>query len=302
MPRSEPLIPLISPLPAGSTLALIAPAGPPKPGTLEQALPLVHELGFRAKVFPGCQGPAQHGYLAADDNRRLADLHAALADPEVDALLALRGGYGCIRLLPGLDRGLVRRAAKPLIGYSDLTTLHAVWALEGLPAWHAPMPSSDWIKPGGWDDAERLGRALQRGLHGGDRLQAPAAHALSREGVAEGRLLGGNLSVLASCLGTSAQPDLRGAIVFLEEIGEEPYRVDRYLAQLRAAGHLEAAAGFVLGSFTEADNCDAVLAEHLHRCGRPVLAGWPSGHGQPNHPLPLGHRVRLDVAARELRW
>lgn len=296
------MIPLISPLPAGSTLAVIAPAGPPKPGTLEQVLPAVERLGFRAKLYPGCQGPALHGYLAADDARRLGDLHAALADPEVDAILALRGGYGCIRLLPGLNRELVRRAAKPLIGYSDLTTLHAVWTLEGLPAWHAPMPASDWVQPGGWDDAERLGRALQRGLHAGDRLLAPAVHPMNRAGIAEGRLLGGNLTVLASCLGTSAQPDLRGAIVFLEDVSEDPYRVDRYLAQLRAAGQLEAAAGFVLGSFTEAENSDAVLAEHLHRCGRPVLAGWPSGHGQPNHPLPLGLRVRMDVAALELRW
>ena len=264
--------------------------------------PAIARLGYRAKRLPGCAGPAQLGYLAADDAQRLADLHAALADPEVDALLALRGGYGCLRLLPGLDRGLLKSAAKPLIGYSDITSLHAVWTQLGLPAWHAPMPASDWLQDGGWADAERLSTALQRGVQAGDSLQAPAPHALNRPGIASGRLLGGNLAVLASCLGTPAMPDLAGCILFLEEVGEEPYRVDRYLAQLRHAGQLDRVAGLLLGSFTEADSCDAVLADHLHRIGCPLLAGWPSGHGQPNHPLPLGLRVELDAGTGRLRW
>lgn len=294
--------PLIAPLAPGSCLGVIAPAGPPRPGLLEQVEPAIARLGFRAKIFPGCAGPAQLGFLAASDAQRLADLHAALADPEVDALLALRGGYGCLRLLPGLDPTLVGAAAKPLIGYSDITSLHAVWTQLGLPAWHAPMPASDWLQDGGWADAERLAAALQHGVQAGDCLQAPASHALNRPGIASGRLLGGNLAVLASCLGTPAMPDLAGSILFLEDVGEEPYRVDRYLAQLRHAGQLDRVAGLLLGSFTEADNCEAVLADHLHRIGCPLLAGWPSGHGQPNHPLPLGLRVELDAGAGRLRW
>lgn len=293
---------LFAPLPPGSCLGVIAPAGPPKPGLLEQVEPAIARLGFRAKIFPGCAGPAHLDYLAADDVRRLADLHAALADPEVDALLALRGGYGCIRLLPGLDRGLVRTAAKPLIGYSDITSLHGVWTQLDLPAWHAPMPASDWLQDGGWADAERLAAALQRGVWPGDRLQAPAPHALNRPGKASGRLLGGNLSVLASSLGTPSMPELGASILFLEEVAEEPYRVDRYLAQLRHAGQLDGLAGVLLGSFTEAASCDEVLAEHLHALACPLMAGWPSGHGQPNHPLPLGLRVELDAGAGQLRW
>lgn len=294
--------PLIAPLPAGSCLGVIAPAGPPRAGLLDQVAPAIERLGFRAKLFPGCAGPAHLGHLAASDAQRLADLHAALADPEVDAVLALRGGYGCIRLLPALDRGLIAGAAKPLIGYSDISSLHAVWTQLGLPAWHAPMPASDWLQPGGWADAERLAAELQRGLWPGDRQRAPGHHALNRPGIARGRLLGGNLAVLASCLGTPAMPALAGNIVFIEDVAEDPYRIDRYLAQLRAAGQLDGVAGLLLGSFTEADSGDAVLADHLHRIGCPLLAGWPAGHGQPNHPLPLGQEVELDAGLGELRW
>ncbi|MFY8018766.1 MAG: S66 peptidase family protein [Inhella sp.] len=294
---------LLKPLPPGSRLAVVAPAGPAKPGVLAQVAPVVAHLGFQVQLMPGCQGPAYLDHLAAPDAQRLADLHTALADPAVDALLCLRGGYGCIRLLDRLDLDLVQRAAKPLIGYSDITSLHAVWAQLGIPAWHAPMPASDWVKPGGLPDAERLARALQQGVLEGDVQSADRAHGLSQGGTAQGRLLGGNLSVLASCLGTRFMPDLRGAILFLEDVSEDPYRVDRYLAHLKLAGALDGVAGFLLGSFTDsALSSDAVLADHLSPLGRPILAGWPAGHGQPNHALPLGLRVTMDVATRSLHW
>lgn len=293
---------LIAPLPRGACLGVIAPAGPPAAGLLEQVVPAIERLGFRAKLFPGCAGPRQLGYLAAGDDQRLADLHAALADPEVDALLALRGGYGCLRLLPGLDLQQVAQAAKPLIGYSDITTLHGVWARAGLPAWHAPMPASDWLSDGGWPDAERLAACLQRGLWPGDAQQSPAAHPLNQGTQAHGRLVGGNLSVLVSSLGTPAEPVMDGALLFLEEVGEEPYRIDRYLSQLLSAGLLQRVAGLVLGGFTGADSAEAVLRERLAPLGKPLLAGWPAGHLQPHHPLPLGLPATLDVPARRLRW
>lgn len=295
--------PLIPALPPGACLGIVAPAGPPKPGVLERVAPLVKRLGFVPKRFPGCAGPAHLGHLAADDERRLQDLHAALADPEVHALLCLRGGYGCIRIADRVDLGLVGRAAKPLIGYSDITTLHGLWARAGLPAWHAPMPASDWVKDGGWPDAEHLAAALQRGVWAGDVQQADGpAHPLDQGGVVEGRLLGGNLSVIVSGLHTPADPDWRGAVLFLEDVSEDPYRVDRYLTQLRLAGVLDAVAGFVLGGFSEADSADAVLLDALRPLAKPVLAGWPAGHVQPHRALPLGLRVRLAVPARRLTW
>jgi muramoyltetrapeptide carboxypeptidase len=292
-----------APLPPGACLGVIAPAGPPKSGVLAQVAGMVERLGFRAKVYPGCAGPTELNHLAASDAQRLADLHAALADPEVDALLCLRGGYGCIRLTDQIDAALVRRAAKPLIGYSDITTLHGFWLNAGAPAWHAPMPASDWVQDGGWPDAEALAAHLQRGVHSGDVQQASGPqHALDAGHRAQGRLIGGNLSVLVSGLGTAAEPDWRGALLFLEDISEDPYRVDRFLAQLRLAGVLSAVDGFVLGGFSGADSSDAVLASYLHRLSKPVLAGWPAGHIVPNVALPLGLVVEMDVAQRCLRW
>ncbi|MCZ8235763.1 MAG: LD-carboxypeptidase [Inhella sp.] len=295
--------PLIPPLPASACLGVIAPAGPPKAGVLAQVAPLLKRWGFMAKRFPGCDGPAHLGHLAASDEQRLADLHAALADPEVDALLCLRGGYGCLRIGDRVDLELVRRAAKPLIGYSDITTLHGLWARAGVPAWHAPMPASDWVRDGGWPDAEHLAAALRRGVWAGDVQHAPGpCHPLDHGGCAKGRLLGGNLSVIASGLHTPADPDWRGAVLFLEDVAEDPYRLDRYLTQLRLAGVLDAVSGFVLGGFSEADSPDAVLADALHPLGKPVLAGWPAGHIVPHWALPLGLPVQLDVAQRQLRW
>ncbi|MBH9552637.1 S66 peptidase family protein [Inhella gelatinilytica] len=290
----------------GACLGVIAPAGPPKAGALEAVPAQVAALGYRAKIFPGCAGPAELGFLAASDAQRVADVHAALLDPEVDALLCLRGGYGCLRVVDRMDRELLRSHPKPLIGYSDITTLLALWAQEGLAGWHAPMPASDWGQPGGEDDRDRLGAALRSGCGPGWHRQSPELHPLSRRGVADrevcGPLLGGNLAVWASGLGTGTLPDPRGALLFFEDIGEEPYRVDRFLTQLRLAGHLDAAAGFVVGRFSEAPDATAVLAAHLHPLGKPVLAGWPSGHGQPNWPLPIGVRLTLDVHHRTLRW
>lgn len=300
MPDHTPLLP---PLPERACLGVIAPAGPPREGTLEQVVPMIERLGFRAKVFPGCAGPAFLGHLAADDDRRLADLQDALIDPGVDAVIGLRGGYGCMRLLDRIDRALLRRFPKPLIGYSDLTALMALRQQEGIGSWHAPMPASDWHKgEAGWQDALALAERLRRGLRAGDALGPTLApHPLNRgDAPVRGVLTGGNLAVLVALLGTPFMPDLRGAVLFLEDIGEDPYKIDRLLCQLRLSGALDTVAGVLLGSFTDADSPDEVLADYLGELGVPVLAGWPSGHSTPNLPLPIGVTVTLDPVARTL--
>ena len=290
---------LICALPEGSTLGLIAPAGPPTAGNLDKVPGLLQRHGYRAKVFPGCAGPAHLGFLAASDEQRLADLHAAFADPEVDAVMSLRGGWGCARLLDRIDAKLLKRHPKPLIGYSDITTLHGLRDRLGQPGWHAPMPASDLLKSEA--DAQALFAQLRRGAQPGDVIApAMAGHALNQGVSVRGRLVGGNLSVYAALLGTDWQPRVKGAILFLEDVGETPYRVDRMLTQLRLAGVLDAAAGFLIGSFSEADSPDAVLADHLPQLGKPILAGWPSGHCSPNEALPLGVKATLDVAQRRL--
>ena len=283
-------------LTAGDLVGVIAPAGPAAPQQLVAVEQLYARHGLRVRLYPGCE--ADIGYLAGPDAVRLADLHAALADDDVAAIHCLRGGYGTMRLLDGVDTALLRAKPKLLIGYSDITALHALWCRQGLASLHAPMPASDLIKPGREADEAALFALLRGGLRAGDVL-APAIGptALRVEGVAEGRLIGGNLSLVAALLGTGFEWPADGAILFLEDINEELYRVDRLLTQMRLAGVLHAVSGFVLGSFTEATEPTPLLREMLARLGKPLLAGWPSGHGTPNRPLPLGLPVRLSVWA-----
>lgn len=352
-------------LPEGSLIGIVAPAGPTSAERLAQVPPLFEAAGYRVRLYPGCA--ARHPelpYLAGDDAERLADLHAALADDDVSAILCLRGGYGCMRLVGRVDAALVRERRKLLVGYSDVTALLALWAREGAPALHAPMATSDILLPGRAADREALFARLRQGVHVGDVLAGevpedgagappekgagappeegagvppekgagvpPAAlgttnaadgpsrpdspatlvaplsaaltplGALTLSGIAQGRLVGGNLSLVAALQGTPFAWPVHDALLFLEEVNEEPYRIDRLLTQLHLAGVLDAAAGFVLGSFTHPEDPAAVLRERLWPLGKPVLAGWPSGHGTPNRPLPLGLRARLDAGARTL--
>jgi muramoyltetrapeptide carboxypeptidase len=289
-------------LPAGSLIGVIAPAGPVDRQRLAQVPGLYASQGWRARLYPGCSQRCD--YLAGDDDTRLADLHAALADPEVAAIHCIRGGYGSMRILDRIDAGLVHRAAKLLIGYSDITALHALWARQGLASLHAPMPASDLLLP---DRHEAIAmpsspccaRACWPARRWRRHWTATARPCAARASP-KGPLIGGNLSLVAALLGTSWAWDARGAILFLEDVNEEPYRVDRLLTQLRLAGVLDAAAGFVLGSFTEEASPTGLLQQMLGGLGKPVLAGWPGGHGTPNRPLPLGLRVRLDAQAGSL--
>jgi muramoyltetrapeptide carboxypeptidase len=288
---------------AGDSVAVIAPAGPCRDvEALARVLALFEQRGLKAVLMPSCtalSGP--HEFLAASDEQRLSDVHAAWADDSIRAVFALRGGYGCARFVDRIDTHLLRAHAKPLVGYSDITTLHALCSREGLPSFHAPMPASDWLQDGAQDDTDALFALLMRPLLEGALLGRAPIEAWRVGGQAQGLLVGGNLSVIASLIGTPYAPPMQGSIVLLEDVGEAPYRIDRLLTQLRLAGALDAAAGFVLGSFTEADDPTPVLQEHLRNIGKPLISAWPSGHGQPHRALPLGARVLLDAEAGTLR-
>jgi muramoyltetrapeptide carboxypeptidase len=302
-----------STLKPGDCIGVVAPAGPVTAEQLAAVPALYAAHGLRVRLFAGCGARwPDCDYLAGDDTTRLADLHAALLDPDVVALHCLRGGYGAMRLLDRFDETLLRQHPKLLIGYSDITALHALWARVGLPSLHAPMPASDLIKPGRQDDEAALFSLLKNGLRAGD-VMAPLLdinvrdNGLHLPGAADGVLIGGNLSLVAALLGTpwawTIDPG-RGAILFLEDINEELYRIDRLLTQLRLSGLLDAVSGVLLGSFTEATSPAPLLRQMLvgecRRLGKPLLAGWPSGHGTPNRPLPMGLRVRLDANAGSL--
>jgi muramoyltetrapeptide carboxypeptidase len=286
---------------AGDVVAVVAPAGPTPPEQAALVEPLFARFGLRARLYPGCHSRhPRHAFLAGDDDTRLADLHAAFADNEVAAVFALRGGWGSARLLDRIDGALLRVSPKPLIGFSDITALHALLVREGLVGLHAPMPAT-LVRDGQQGDADALFELLMRPLRAGHCFAPTLADGTWHvPGRASARLVGGNLSVVASLLGTPWAWPAQDTVLFLEDVSEALYRVDRLMTQLHHAGVLAGARGFLLGSFTEDDDPTMVLKEHLASLGKPVLSGWPAGHATPNRPLPLGVQVTLDAAAGTL--
>jgi muramoyltetrapeptide carboxypeptidase len=240
---------------------------------------------------------ARARYLAGNDARRHDELEAALADDRVRGVFAARGGYGMIRLLPKLRVGGL--APKPVVGFSDLTALHLALQAAGWVSVHGPVLTQLGRQPD-----EVIGRLF-------DLLESGAPPAPLRGvplvgGVAEGPLIGGNLSLVTRLLGTAHLPPLDGAILLLEDVGERPYRLDRMWTHLALAGVFDRVRGLALGDFTDCEEPDAdyagrdVLADLARETGLPCLGGLPIGHGAVNRPVPLGTRVRLDADAGEL--
>jgi len=297
-----------APLKPPATIAVVSPAGPVPHEQLDRGLARLTARGFRLKL--GGHAKGRYEYLAGTDEERLADLHAAWADPEVDAVWCSRGGYGAMRLLDRLDWELLARPL-PLLGYSDITALQlAIQAKFGRVSFSGPMIGStngfgrsDELDPASEADlwAWAGERALPRELANphGEPLQ------VLRPGVAEGVLTGGNLSLLSALAGTPYLPDLTGAILVIEDVGECPYRIDRMLVQLRLAGVFEQLAGLVLGDF---DDCfppakdepglplDALVMECLGDRELPVVSGLRYGHIKQRCTLPLGALARLETA------
>jgi len=298
---AEPLLPPRC-LAAGAHIRVIAPSSPFDTAAFEAGVARLrarYEVSFDDGVL------ARSGYFAGDDARRLGELRAALADPGVAAIVAARGGYGAGRLLPRLDVEEVRAARKLLVGFSDITALHALWARAGLRSLHATMVCG--LGRETHDDAQRA--RWMRAVEGEIPFKIDNLRTLTPSRVATmGRLLGGNLAVLASLVGTPHLPSVDGAVLFLEDVGERPYRLDRMVTQLRLAGLLDRVAGIVLGTFTDAaPGKDGVTAEDaitgcLAGLDVPVLAGLPAGHIDDNLELPFGARVALDPDAGTLTF
>lgn len=258
------------------------------------------ERGF--EVLRGDDITAREGYLAGNDERRAGEFMGLVRDPAVEAILCVRGGYGCQRIAPRLDAQEVRRAAKPLVGYSDVTTL-LIWQAKsaGLGGIHGPM-----LDCGGGFDSVALD-ALCLALRGEDAgcVLSGTGHG---GGCIEGRLCGGSLSMIAASLGTPWEVDTRGAILLFEDVHEAPYRIDRMLQQLRAAGKLEGSAAAIgVGALTVCEEtrddgpsaADAV-DEVLGPLGLPMVSGLRFGHIPDNHPWPYGGRARLDGDSGEI--
>jgi len=286
----------------GARVALVAPAGPLEPVRIELSKARCRALGLEPVVFPGAG--ARLGYLAGPDRDRLRDLQAALDDTSLDAVWALRGGYGTQRIVDDLDLSRQRRDPIPFIGFSDNTTLHLRHAALGVVSFHGPHPGAHFPPETEADFRRVLFRAEAPGPLV-PRDQDPAPRALV-PGVAEGPLLGGNLAMLASLCGTPGALRTDGHLLFLEEVGEPAYRVDRMLLQLRRSGALDRVAGLALGRFTPPAGGDddppvsRVLQEYAEALGVPAVADLPFGHVAHNCTLPLGVRARLDASAGTL--
>ncbi|MBM3874167.1 MAG: LD-carboxypeptidase [Verrucomicrobia bacterium] len=299
-PESSAFAAPLPTLPPGALVGVVAPAGPAPEEKIARIPATLEAMGYRARLYPSCQ--ARKGFLSGDDALRATDLEAAFTDPEIAAVFSVRGGYGSGRLLDRVAWPRLLAQPKPFVGYSDLTALQAQFTNAGRIVLHGPMLASDLVDSPVPPDQLGFG-ILRNGLRAGTRW-APAREAslFSLPGTAEGRVIGGNLSLIASLLGTPYALDVRGGLLFLEEIGEAPYRVDRLLQQLRHAGVLAEARGFILGRFSGTESPADVLADYLAPLGRPVLSGWPAGHGPGAQILPLGAHVTMDASAGSLTF
>ncbi len=298
----RPLLP--PPLPPGGTIGVVAPAGPIRPAALKDGLAYLRKRGYR--VEEGKHLRRRHGYLAGTDAQRAADLNRAIADPRLDAVVFARGGYGTARILEELDFSPLKRRPKLFLGYSDITAFYAgLIRSTGIAGFYGPMVLN-FSRPGTEFREDSLWSVLSRSA-GWNRFPVPRKGCL-REGTGEGRLVGGCLSLLVSLVGTRFDLDTRGAILFWEEVDEEPYKIDRMLNHLRMAGKFRHLRGMVVGRLQRCEPkgktaglpLPEILLRHLRGTRFPVVFDFPAGHAPGKATLPLGLPARLDTADRLL--
>ncbi len=295
------------PLRPGDTIAVLSPAGPVNSAELAAGERFLEQRGYR--VRRGRHVMARHGYLAGTDRQRLADLNRAFADPRFQAIFFSRGGYGTTRLLPGIDLGPLAARPRIVLGYSDLTVLlNHITSETGLVTYLGPMVASD-MSQGLRGRTLTSFEAMIEGRAGGismhcqpGKAAAGARKGFLRCGTVTAELAGGCLSMIAATMGTRYQPKLEGKVLFLEEVNEPAYRVDRMLTQLTQAGLLNGLAGLIIGRLRGCGSrapgggggLQRFLAWLLGSLRCPVYFGFPSGHGPEKVVLPIGLPVTLD--------
>lgn len=285
----------------GDTVAIVAPAGPFDKAALEAGLAIISER-YRVRYDERIHSRVR--YLAGDDDRRFAELTAALTSPDIKAVFCARGGYGAMRLLPRLASWAAEKRfpAKPLVGFSDITALHQWLQSNGIASIHAPVLTQLGRVPA--DSPKRL-FALLESTGPAEPLEGTDTYV---GGTVEGPLLGGNLSVFTRLLGTPFMPPLDGAILLLEDHSEQPYRLDRMWTHLELAGVFRKIRGIVLGQFIGCEPRDGdftaaeVLRDLAAATGVPCASGFPIGHADINEPVPLGVRVRLEADEARLTF
>ncbi len=295
-----------SPLRPGDRVALIAPSSPVTKEKLELALQSIRFLGLIPVPFPSCF--MRNGYLSGTDKARAKDVNDAFLDSSIRGIFCLRGGYGATRILPLLNYEAIRGNPKFFAGYSDITALHAVFnKLCELITYHSPMPARGY-EILDYFSLESLSAAVFHGCPPGAVLN-PAGQELETiyPGEAQGPITGGNLSVLAAALGSPYEVDTKDKILFIEEVNELPYRIDRGLTALKLAGKLSAAAGIILGTFADMPEEDAepgdtlslpqVFEQTIRPLEKPTVNNFRSGHIYPQITIPMGMTAKLNATA-----
>jgi muramoyltetrapeptide carboxypeptidase len=301
-------IPIVQPprLKTGDTIAVIAPASPIySREVFDPGIAALERMGFKVRIDNRIFQSSR--YLAGNDEDRAEELMCALEDPSIQAIIALRGGYGCARLIPYLNENRMRSHPKIVMGFSDLTTLFLF--LNGRFGWitfHGPMAATSTLAEFVPDQYQHL-LSLWTNPDYRPYFTFPQMEAWA-PGIAEGALVGGCLSVIVTSLGTPYEIQTEGKILFLEDTGEPPYRLDRMITHLHLAGKLKSLAGLLLGSFHDCEPTQGnytaaqVLRDLLIELKVPILSNFPAGHIQNNWALPLGARLQIDTDSKSVRF
>ncbi len=298
----------------GDTIALVAPAGPADRTLVLAYKKQMEDIGFRVQ-FDERMLDRKQEYLAGTDDQRVEELNQAIRNPQVRGIFPVRGGFGLTRILDRVDFEALRRDPKVVTGYSDITAFHLANArLSRVISFHSPMPMSNLARAD-LPEYAFANRSFERMLLVskfpksmiGEAIEVPQGHQVKtlHGGKSQGRLLGGNLTLVCSTLGTRYAIEPKGAILFLEDVHEEAYRVDRMLSQLRLAGVLDSVAGIVMGRFTYKSPADelkitSVVDEYMKRVRCPVITDFPVGHVPENATLPFGANVEVDADSGKL--
>lgn len=290
------------PLKKGDTIGLVGASSPTPPERIKPSIEAMEKLGFKVIVGESCY--ASHGYLSGEDELRARDINSMFQNPSVAGVFSIRGGYGSARLLDLIDFEMIKKNPKLFIGYSDVTALHIVLNQTcKLITFHGPMPSTELYKEVDSYTMEYYLKNIFSDKPLG-QIQAPEGTEMKTlvDGSCEGIITGGNLSLISASIGTKYEIDTEGKILFIEEIDEVPYKVDKMLLQLKQAGKLDSAAGIILGAWT---NCVAkepeksltlmeIFEELIVPSKKPTIYNFPCGHILPTVTLPLGARVKID--------
>ncbi|MCT4619557.1 MAG: LD-carboxypeptidase [Marinisporobacter sp.] len=288
----------------GDTIGVVAPAGPVSKDRADHAKAILEGMGFKVKMGESCY-LSYGGYLAGEDKIRAKDVNQMFNDNNVDAIICIRGGYGCTRMMNLLDIELIKKNPKIFVGYSDVTALHLLFNQKvHLATYHGPMVSSNMLDFNSFTKKsffyvvnEKENIELKNPQDDEIRVMV--------EGFAKGQLVGGNLALIAATMGTPYEIETKGKILFIEDIGEKPYSIDRMLTQLVLAGKLEECEGIILGDFADCEDDEGftsfeVFENIIKPISKPTIYNFRSGHCDPMVTLPLGRVCELDATNRRV--